>query len=117
MIIHALTAQLLDVHLQHQWLMIPSVPPGAPETQDYNVPASDGGIKKLNIWITLASIIKYVGYGLTFLAFLCGIVVWGFGHYFLGQHATTSAKQVIIRAGAAAVFLGLAGTIWSWLIS
>lgn len=122
MIIHTLVNDLFAA-VHHLAPTVPPVPGGginAPPTatpMDFNPPAGDAGITKLNIWRVLASVIKYVGYGLTFLAFLCGIVVWGFGHYFLGQQSVTHAKQVILRAGTAAVLLGLAGTIWQFLIS
>ncbi len=90
--------------------------PGAGTPMDFNtIKPSNGGLTKLDMWQTLSSIVLYVGLGLTFLAFLAAIAVWAFGSRFLGQHAVTSAKQDILRAGAGAVLLTAAGGLFTWL--
>jgi hypothetical protein len=90
--------------------------PGGGAPMDFTgIKPGTGGLTKLDMWRTLASIVLYAGMGLTFLAFLAAIAVWAFGSRFLGQHAVTSAKQDILRAGAGAVLLTAAGGVFTWL--
>lgn len=90
----------------------------APGGMNFNdISPTDGGIKPVTIWRPIAQIVMYVGYGFTFLAFLAGIAVWGFGSAFLGRDTVEHAKKNILRAGGAAIILGSAGAIWTWLIT
>lgn len=82
-----------------------------------DIAPSDGGIKSATIWKSIAQIVMYFGYGFTFLAFLTGIVVWGYGSAFLGRDTVEHAKKTILRASAGAILLGSAGAIWTWLIT
>ena len=120
------TLLMLPNGLQHAGGLRPMVPvaptgtadPGNGGSLDFrNVKPSDGGIGKLDVFKTIAAIILFVGYGAGFLAFVAGLVVYGFGNRFLGQHALVAAKQDILRAGCIAMVLGVAGTMWFWLQS
>lgn len=61
---------------------------------------------QLDIWRVLANILMYIGYGAAFLAFLIGLIMWGFGHKIGGRHVLDEGKTTIIRAIAVGMILG-----------
>ena len=78
---------------------------------------SNDGLTQLDIWRVLANILMYIGYGAAFLAFLIGLIMWGFGHKIGGRHVLDEGKTTIIRAIAVGMILGSAGAIWTWVVS
>ena len=78
---------------------------------------SNEGLTQLDIWRVLANILMYIGYGAAFLAFLIGLIMWGFGHKIGGRHVLDEGKTTIIRAIAVGMILGSAGAIWTWVVA